>query len=308
MNNMRALSRMSVAVGTVTALTVALVVGINVAGASGDLPAAVPAAVPGIVPAAEPEVLPAPPVTVAVVRPVSVQQTLATPPTLPTQPTLPPVVIDRIVVVGDSLADESAPVIDFITPDQPVIRKHMGGTAPCDWTSADLEATPTSVVVITFTGNNMTPCMLDESGQGLTGQRLVDKYRADVALLVEHARAAGAWVVLVGQAEHSPRLESQVGGLNAAYRDLADRLPMVAFVDAGAAVEAPDGSYTDRLPCTELDVANGADCTGGTTAVRGDGLHFCPVVGARPCPVWSSGAVRYAMAIVTAVENPQQFD
>jgi hypothetical protein len=214
---------------------------------------------------------------------------------------------DRIVLLGDSLADESAPVIDYVTGDLPIIRRHMGGTAPCDWLGRDLEATPATVVVITFTGNNYTPCILGEAGERLSGDRLVERYRADVTLLVETARAAGAWVVLVGQANHHPLLgvEGQIAGLNAAYRDLAERLPMVAFVDAGAAVEAADGSYTDRLPCTELDIDCAVD---GTTVVRGDGVHFCPVVGVAPCPVWSSGAVRYGTTIAAAATDPERFD
>ena len=74
-----------------------------------------------------------------------------------------PVVFDRLVLVGDSLAEATAPVIRYATPGKEFVRKFFGGTAPCDWIDDDLEATPTTVVVITFTGNNMTPCMLDET-------------------------------------------------------------------------------------------------------------------------------------------------
>jgi len=76
-------------------------------------------------------------------------------------------------------------------------------------------------------------------------------------------------------------------------------------VDAGAAVESADGSYTDRLPCTALDMDCAAD---GTTVVRGDGVHFCPVVGVSPCPVWSSGAARFGMTIAAAAADPQRLD
>jgi hypothetical protein len=79
----------------------------------------------------------------------------------------------------------------------------------------------------------------------------------------------------------------------------------VSYVDAGRFVETPDGRYTDRLPCTELDT----DCApDGTTVVRGDGVHFCPVVDAVPCPVWSSGAVRFGLGIAAAANDPASFD
>ena len=51
------------------------------------------------------------------------------------------------------------------------------------------------------------------------------------------------------------------------------------------------------------------DCAAdGTTVVRGDGVHFCPIVGMHPCPVWSSGAMRYGLAIATAAADPQRLD
>jgi hypothetical protein len=79
----------------------------------------------------------------------------------------------------------------------------------------------------------------------------------------------------------------------------------VSYVDAGRFVETPDGRYADRLACTDLDT----DCAGdGTTVVRGDGVHFCPVVDAVPCPVWSSGAVRFGLGIAAAANDPASFD
>jgi hypothetical protein len=79
----------------------------------------------------------------------------------------------------------------------------------------------------------------------------------------------------------------------------------VSFVDAGRAVETPDGQFTDRLPCTPYDTDCAAD---GTTVVRGDGVHFCPIVGENPCSVWSSGAFRFALAIASGANNPRVFD
>jgi hypothetical protein len=219
----------------------------------------------------------------------------------------PPVVFDRLVVVGDSLAEATEPVIRYATPGKMFVRKFFGGTAPCDWLDDDLEATPTTVVVITFTGNNLTPCMLDGAGARLIDEPLVEKYRADVGVLIEHARASGAWVVLVGQPLRHPSFDAdlEVEGINAVYRQYATTMSEVSYVDAGQFVETPDGAYTDRLPCAEFDT----DCApDGTTVVRGDGVHFCPIVEVSPCPVWSSGAVRFGFGIASAANDPQRFD
>jgi hypothetical protein len=214
---------------------------------------------------------------------------------------------DRLVLVGDSLAEATAPVIRFVTPGKAFVRKYWGGTAPCDWIDDDLEATPTAVVVITFTGNNLTRCMLHGTGVPLIDEPLVEQYRVDVGVLIDHARAAGAWVVLVGQPLRHARFDAdlEVEGINAMYREYAATMAHVSYVDAGHLVETTDGHYTDRLPCMQFDT----DCApDGTTVVRGDGVHFCPVVNVVPCPVWSSGAVRFGLGIASAANDPSNLD
>ena len=222
-------------------------------------------------------------------------------------PEVAPVVTDRLVLVGDSLAHEVSPVIRYMTPGKDFVEKFFGGTAPCDWIDADLEATNSTVVVISFSGNSMTPCMIDETGANLIDERLVEKYRTDVGVLIDHATAAGARVVLVGQPVRDPRFDAdlEVGGINVMYQDYAAAMPRVSYVDAGGLVENADGRFTDRLPCTDLDTGCAPD---GTTLVRSDGIHFCPVVGTLPCPVWSSGATRFGLGIAAAANDPAAFD
>jgi hypothetical protein len=215
--------------------------------------------------------------------------------------------IDRVVLLGDSLADEASSVIRYLTAGTEMLPRYFGGTAPCDWFDHDLGATATAVVVISFTGNNDRDCMRDAAGVPMVDEELVEKYAADVRVLVDRATAAGAWVLLVGQPRHAPVLDAdvEIEGLNAAYRQLAATVPRVSFVDAGHHVETPDGRYTDRLPCTVHDT----DCApDGTTVVRGDGVHFCPVVLVNPCPVWSSGAVRFGGAIAAAINDPSALE
>ena len=135
----------------------------------------------------------------------------------------------------------------------------------------------------------------------------MEKYRADVGVLIDHARAAGAWVVLVGQPLRHPSFDAEleVDGINAVYREYAARCRRCPMSTPASLVETPDGQYTDRLPCVEFDT----DCApDGTTVVRGDGVHFCPVVYTDPCPVWSSGAVRFGFGIASAANDPATFD
>ena len=79
----------------------------------------------------------------------------------------------------------------------------------------------------------------------------------------------------------------------------------MSYIDAGAAVLTPDGRYTPQLPC--LDSETTADgCTNGQIIVRApDGIHFCPTVsgGTQPCPVYSSGAHRFAGGMADPVRD-----
>jgi flagellar hook-associated protein 3 FlgL len=70
----------------------------------------------------------------------------------------------KIVLLGDSLAHEVNGVVRFLSAPKPVIPKFWGGTAPCDWLGVDLQANRSTVVVVSFTGNSLTPCMSDGAG------------------------------------------------------------------------------------------------------------------------------------------------
>lgn len=212
----------------------------------------------------------------------------------------------RVVMLGDSLAHEVSGVVQFLTAPRPVTPKFWGGTAPCDWLDVDLEADRSAVVVVSFTGNSLTPCMADGNGGYLRGEALVARYRADLTVLVDRIRAAGAWALVVGQPLRDPSFgaDAEVDGINAVYRELARR-PYVSFVDAGGFVER-DGAYTDRLPCAPIEPVCGPD---GQNIVRGDGVHFCPTPGPPgACDEWSSGALRFGLVITVAALRPAAFE
>jgi hypothetical protein len=216
-----------------------------------------------------------------------------------------------VVLLGDSLAQEAAPYLEDQLGAGSVVERVFGGTAPCDWLGRDLQATTGRIVVVSFTGNSLTPCMADAHGGHLRAQALVDRYRRDLGTLVGRIRDTGARVLLVQQPERGPDrtaggsadpdAEVEIAGINAVYADLASA-PGVSLVDAGAAVEDPDGAFAASLPCLPQERSCGPD---GRNAVRSDdGVHLCAGKAAVPCPTYSSGAFRFARAIAKALDSP----
>ena len=77
-------------------------------------------------------------------------------------------------------------------------------------------------------------------------------------------------------------------------------------VPAGTTIVDAGGQYVLQLPCLPGEAECGPD---GSNVVRSDdGVHFCPGPNLKPCPVYSSGALRFAMAISNAANNPAEFD
>ena len=212
----------------------------------------------------------------------------------------------NVVFVGDSLAEQAAPYLAPLLGSKALVPQFFGGTAPCDWLDKDLQINEHSVVVISFTGDSLSPCMADGAGGHLAGQAIVDKYRADITALVNEARAARARVLLVGQPVHADAATTPVvDGINSIYEELSKDSKDgkdVDFVDAGAAVENPDGTFAQSLPCLPGEAE--CDPSGSNDVRSDDGLHFCPgSPPAGPCPAYSSGAFRFASAIAAAVDK-----
>lgn len=206
-----------------------------------------------------------------------------------------------VVLVGDSLAVEAAQFLPTLVEPSTLVSQVFGGTAPCDWLDTDLQLNADSVLVISFIGNAGSPCMADGVGGFLQGQAILDKYRTDVSVLIETARSAGARVLLVGQPARVDSAASNevVDGLNALYTELAS-VEGIAFVDAGAQVENPDGTYAVVLACLQNEPL--CDASGSNAVRSDDGLHLCPGASAPPpCQHYSSGAYRFAKAIADAI-------
>ena len=215
-----------------------------------------------------------------------------------------------VALFGDSLSWEAQPYYDeLIHADREVAYTYdsHGGTAICDWFTrmheVESQHHPKSVQ-LEFSGNNLTPCM---KGLELYSQPYYEKYKADTLTANDIFVSGGAHVYLIG----APITRAQESvpdwqTLNLQYAAIASAdARHVTYVDAGAAVEAPGHAYTDTLPCLAHEQCSGPMVNGiATNVVRSaDGVHFCPteegndagVIGG--CPVYSSGAYRYAKAM-----------
>jgi hypothetical protein len=213
----------------------------------------------------------------------------------------------RIALYGDSLVSEAGQDFAILArrAGAAVQVRTFPGTSPCDF-FASMKTTarqwhPT-VAVLAFTGDAFTAC----NGEIQVGTaKYFRTYRTEIGTALSIFRSAGARVVLVGQpADASARLTKNGKKLNQLFVTIAKANPGVTYDDAGRAVTA-NGRFTWTLPCLA-----GQPCTGphGTDVVRGpDGVHFCPNGKTTPddgleqCDVFSSGALRFASAMLNAV-------
>ena len=222
-----------------------------------------------------------------------------------------PITRSTIVLYGDSLAWEARDAFAMSLDGRAdVVERTFGGTAICDWLetmAADALSMRPGAVVVEFSGNNFTPCMLDASGAAVRDSALVARYRADAESVIAMFVRNGTQVIFAGSPTASPDSDRPL--LNEMYERLADEHDGVGYVDAGAAV-LDQGRWTATLPCLPAEPCEGGVDAGGESvnAVRApDGLHFCPasadavdgVTGA--CPVWSSGAFRFGAAMAAPV-------
>ncbi|MGA8727068.1 MAG: hypothetical protein WB565_18695 [Acidimicrobiales bacterium] len=214
---------------------------------------------------------------------------------------------EQVDLFGDSLGYQAEPYLDMFfaeSHDYTVSNYTYGGTATCDWLSrmAAAAAERPQAAVLVFSGNAFTPCM---DGVTLRSPQYYDLYSTYTEQAIGIFCAVGAHVFLVG----TPVDESSVAGwdhLDDLYRQLAQANPRgVTYVNAGASVETTTGGFTWALSCLSIEPSCGP---GGTNVVRSpDGIHFCPdetpatqgVTG--PCDQYSSGAFRFALAMVSAV-------
>jgi hypothetical protein len=232
---------------------------------------------------------------------------------VPAVVTYPP----RVALFGDSLSWEAQPYYtDLVhaTGETALTFDSHGGTAVCDWLSRMAEVAAASHPVaaqLQFSGNALTACM---AGSAPPSQAFLDKYRADTLAAIQIFVPTGAHVYLIGAPiSRSQQSDPNWDALNRQDAQLAAADPAhVTYVDAGAAVEGPDHAWVQTLPCLAIEPCIGPVVDGvPSNDVRApDGAHFCPVISGDQngviggCPVYSSGAFRYANAMAQALARP----
>jgi len=229
-----------------------------------------------------------------------------------TVPELPPPGPQRIALYGDSLVSEAGQDFAFLASNlgASVRVRAYPGTASCDFFSsmaADAQDWQPTAAVLAFSGDSFTPCM---AGDQLGTPQYYAKYKNDTQTAISIFRSIGTEVVLVGlPLDASASLSGNASALNRIYQSLAESNTGVTYDDAGEAVMA-NGQFTWTLPCL-----SGEPCTGpaGTNVVRApDGVHFCPdgkttlVGGFEDCDIYSSGALRFASAMLTSALNSRR--
>jgi hypothetical protein len=231
-------------------------------------------------------------------------------PFLGSVPELPPPGPPRIALYGDSLVSEAGQDFAFLASNSgaSVRVRTFPGTATCDFLTsmtADAQDWQPTAAVLAFSGDSFTPCM---AGDQLGTSQYYAKYKDDTQTAISIFRSIGTKVILVGlPLDASASLSQNTSALNQIYQSLAEGNIGVTYDDAGQAVMA-NGQFTWTLPCLL-----GEPCTGpaGTNIVRApDGVHFCPdgkttlVGGFEECDVYSSGAFRFASAMLAPALTP----
>ncbi len=191
------------------------------------------------------------------------------------------------------------------------------GAAICDYLpqiARDTQQHDMFAAILVFSANSFTSCMAKPNGRPLQGRAAIKKFTRDLRKAVKILEAAGVKVYL----GTIPESRGEVLGaknfhrsINRKLRRVAAKHPNTIVVDAAAAVLDENGDYTETLPCLPNE-----PCTGGSdddgnpvNLVRQpDGTHFCSggygpgiEVAIETCPVWSSGAFRYAGALTGPV-------
>ena len=232
----------------------------------------------------------------------------------------------HVTVLGDSLSTQAAASFlgdmgGVTTATVSTTYASFPGTAPCDWftaesgrpTVAQLAAARPDVAVIEFAGNSGMPCI---AAANATPTGVATQYTRDLTTTIAAFLAAGtAHVLVVGAPTIAPSAvfdpEAISGLIKATEHALVATLanPAVTFVDAGAAVEGPGGSFTATLPCTSgelfFQLCAGPVVAGVTqeTVRAGDGIHLCDPNMFFLCTGYSSGAARFAGAEARAVDQ-----
>jgi hypothetical protein len=211
----------------------------------------------------------------------------------------------RIALFGDSLSFEAARYLQALVRTSRrwnVQQQSLPGTAICDWfpqmEQSRRDFRP-QTVAFEYVGNDILPCMRNADGSQLSNADYLARWRRDTRRAIDMF-GPRVKIILIG----GPEMKDHDNRVYGIFRDLAKEFRNVTVVDGGRLV-TPHRTWVKTLPCLL-----GEPCTGPvrngvrTNVVRAwDTVHFCPkiVTFGTPCPVYSSGAYRFAVTVFEAI-------
>ncbi len=201
-----------------------------------------------------------------------------------------------VAIVGDSLIEQSRDQFRAHAEDQglSVETFAFGGSAPCDWMDVfeDFAASRPRQLIISFAGNDSTPCINPGGGPPRDPQTIADAYAVTVPEIVDlYADTDTEVYVVLPPPVGEPASEPTAVAIRSMYRDLANDRPAVTLVDP-APLLGPDGQFHLTLACVDWESAE-CDAAGSVTVRKDDGIHLTP-----------AGGERYARTLLDATGHP----
>ena len=205
---------------------------------------------------------------------------------------------DRLdmALVGDSFADQAQ--ASFLAHAQSAHQtaevSAYGGIGVCDRVDqlADIAQRSPRVLVLSFAGNDITPCML-RTDQPSSPEETADEYQSDFERVLADFRAASPHTrlyVVPPPPIRDSQFETNAAAMRAMYGRLVDEFPDITVVDVTGQL-GPDDEFHASLPCEdwEADVCQ----PDGTVVLReDDGIHLSP-----------AGAERYTRALLATING-----
>jgi hypothetical protein len=201
-----------------------------------------------------------------------------------------------VAIVGDSLIEQSRDQFAAHAGELglSVEAVAFGGSAPCDWQEEfeQYAAERPRALVVSFAGNDNTPCINPTGGGFRDPQTIADAYAAMVPGILDlfEGTATDLYLVLPPPVA-PPASEPAAAAIRDVYRAIGAARDDVTVVDPGP-VLGGDSAFHLALPCEPWEQAVcGPD---GTVAVRrDDGIHLT-----------EAGGERYARALLAALGHP----
>jgi lysophospholipase L1-like esterase len=199
-----------------------------------------------------------------------------------------------LALVGDSFADQAqASFLAHAATNRKTAKvSAYGGIGVCDRVDAlaDIAQRSPRVLILSFAGNDITPCML-RTDTPSSAEETADEYQSDFESVLADFRAASPSTrvyVVPPPPIRDAQFETNAAAMRAMYGRLVDELPDITIIDVTGQL-GPDHQFHAALPCEDWEDAS---CQpDGTVVLRqDDGIHLSP-----------AGAERYTRAVLAAI-------